>query len=260
MTDLTIAVYFSVGVVLAQWFHTLHAAAVYHQKEVRALEWLPWFSRRDPDDPGNVRLFWIPAGILPDREQTTISSFADQATLDQRATWPSQLPPIQCDLDRLPSSLRPMFRLVGLQATNLYYCFVAALLYGAITFGVVFWLPSLADVTFPTLLLYGVAFGGLHAFSFFLVGSSVALTLIEGLLAFNSVILSLLLSDVLSYNTATGLLQFSAALIVGPLVFWLHFQNDRGHIEYGNFISMYYIIVPILYAEFFVLLLGLLAI
>lgn len=227
MVNWVIAAYFGIGVFLTQAFHTAHAASTYGQKEVRWLEWIPGFSRRDPDDPELVR------PPFP----------------------PQRLPYLQMD----PRCVPWYARWLGLHATNLFYCYVMSVAYGLLATVVVrYWVPSLSEVTLGALLQFAVTFALLHVFSFVFVGSGVTNTLLEGNLAFNVLVLTFLAHDILTYANAIGLLQFGAALTIGPLVFWLHFQYDKGHIDYGNFMPMYYVIIPVLYAEFLVLTLGLL--
>lgn len=227
MKSWLIGAYFGIGVFLTQAFHTAHAASNYGQKEVRWLEWIPGFSRRDPDDPELVRPPFPP--------------------------W--KLPYLQMD----PRCVPWYAKVMGLHATNLFYCYVMSAVYGVLATVVVrYWVPSLTEVTLPALVQFASVFAALHVFSFAFVGSGVTNTLLEGNLAFNVLVLALLSTSLLSYGEAIGVLQFGAALTVGPLVFWLHFQYDQGHIDYGNFIPMYYVIVPVLYSEFLVLTLGLL--
>lgn len=254
--NVVIALYFGIGVFLNQLFHTVHAEKTYFQKQVRGLEWISWFSRDEPKHPSQIKLSWWPVNSHED-EQRGLSRFTDD-DLNEEAFWPSQLPEIQLQKESIPKRWRPLFEHFGLQATNLYYCYIMAVFYGVVSFLVIYFLvPSLSPMTIPRLTLFGIFFGLLHVFSFLLVGSSVALTLLEGNIAFNTLVLVALRSSLLSYGDAVSVLQFGAALTIGPLVFWLHFQYDEGHIKYGNFLTIYYIIVPILYSEFFVLLLGL---
>lgn len=254
--DLVIAVYFGLGAMLIQLFHTIHSEKTYGQKQVRALDWLPWFSREDPKHPNLVKLSWWPIGNH-DEEQRRATAFLNDDWNGQ-AQRPSELPEIQTQREDIPERWRDFFVFFGLQATNLYYCYFMSVVYGILGIVVVYYLvPSLSPITILRLTLFGVFFAILHGFSFLFVGSSVALTLLEGNLSFNTLVLVALVSELLSYGDAVSVLQFGAALTVGPLVFWLHFQYDKGHIEYGNFLAIYYIIVPILYSEFFVLLLGL---
>lgn len=253
LQDWVIAAYFGLGAILIQLFHTIHSEKTYGQKQVRALDWLSWFSREDPAHPNRVKLSWWPIGSH--NKQRRVTEFSET---DEAVRWPSRLPEIQIQRDEIPARWRGLFEVFGLQATNLYYCYSMSVLYGGLSILVVYYLvPSLSPITILRLTLFGLLFAILHLISFFFVGSSVAITLLEGNLAFNTLVLVALTGGLLSYGDAVSVLQFGAALTVGPLVFWLHFQYDKGHIDYGNFLPIYYIIVPILYSEFFVLLLGL---
>lgn len=233
MADWVIALYFGVGLFIVQFLHTIHSAATYGQKQVRALEHLPNFSRTDP--PSGWKRSFRP--------------------FKRPFQWPWNTPVYQMDRPHVTR----LHRFFGLQYTNLYYCYMAAVLYGVVGTAVArFVIPPLTNVTFSSLLLLGVTFALLHTVSTFLVGSGFAITLLEGNLMFNTFILLVLQGDILSYSNSVGLLQFGAALTVGPLVFWLHFQYNEQLLRFGNLFAFYYVLVPVLYSEFFVLALGLL--
>ena len=233
MTSGVIAAYFGIGLFLVQFMHTFHASSTYGQKQVRGLEYLPNFSRMDPPEG------W---------EQTF-------RPLERPFQLPWNVPIYQMQREHVT----PLHRLVGLHATNLYYCYLVSVLYGLLG-GMLLWalVPDLATVTWGALVAIGIVFAGLHMFSFALVGSGFTNTLLEGTLMFNVLVLLILSGGQIEYTTAISLLQFGAALTVGPLVFWLHFQYNEGLLRFGNLFAFYYILVPVLYAEFFVLALGLL--
>lgn len=260
MSTAILAGYVAVGLLLIQFMHTLHAQRTYMQKQVRGLEWVSWFEREDPDHADQVRLFWFGGSADEAGENHRLQDFAaDENQSDGDPRVPAELPEIQQELDDVPRLVRWPFETLGMHATNLYYCYVMSIVYAVGAFVIVWRLaPSLATVSLITLMSFTGVFVVLHLFSLFFVGSSITLTLLEGNLAFNALVLALRFGEQIPYQTAVGVLQFGAALTVAPLVFWLQFQYDQGHIRYSNFLSMYYIIVPILYSEFLVLVLGLL--
>jgi hypothetical protein len=260
MVDWTIAGYFGVGVFLTQAFHTVYSAQIYGQKQVRMLEHISGFSRSDPSGPRARWLLWFP-GFTREHLRDEHATYAlwegprndGNEPANPGFTWPWNLPNLQWGQTDPPW----WTRLLGLQATNLVYCIVAAAIYGVLAAIVArYAIPPLDNVSIPRLLVYAVAFTAIHFGSWWAVGSSAVITMLESNLAFNTAILTLLAAQQVGLGNAIGLLQFSAALTVGPTVFWLHFHEDRGHVDYGKFISLYLVLVPIIYAEFMVLLLG----
>lgn len=233
MADWVIALYFGFGLLLVQFLHTIHSAGTYGQKQVRALEYLPNFSRADP----------------PTGWERTFRPFKRPLQL------PWNAPVYQMDR----ADVTWAHRLLGLHYTNLYYCYATAVVYGVLgTIVVRFLVPPMTTVTLPALLTIGGTFAVLHFLSSSLVGSGFAITLLEGNLMFNTFILLVLKGDILTYSSSVGLLQFGAALTVAPLVFWLHFQYNEQLLRFGNLFAFYYVLIPVLYSEFFVLALGLL--
>ncbi|MEZ3142977.1 hypothetical protein [Halobaculum sp. MBLA0143] len=253
--DVVIAAYLGFGLFLVQASHTVHAAQTYFQKQVRLLEGVfGWFERTDPRSLDRVWLSWLPT-LSSDSPQRRLDEFHGDAQGEARFPW--ELDPVQQNPDALPGPLAELFALLGLHATNLYYCLAMSVVYGALGYAAVRWFPPLGPVTLSAVVVILSGFTVLHLFSWYAVGSSIVLTLLEGNLLFNVLVLSAINRGTVELGDAVGLLQFGAALVVAPLVFWLQFQRQEGNINYGQFVSFYNVMVPILYAEFFVLVLSL---
>jgi len=254
--DSAIAGYFGLGLFITQGLHTFHASQTYNQKQVRVLEHLfHWFKREDPATLGRVWLDWLPKLTDDDSRQQRLDTSTSDFSSGARTPW--GLDPVQQHPGRLPLLIAFPFRALGLHTTNLYYCFSMSVVYGGIGYVVVRQFPALGPVTLRSIVIVVVGVALLHVFSWYVVGSSIALTIFESNLAFNILVLSALNQGTITMTEAVGLLQLGAALVVGPLVFWLQFQRNQGHIQYGSFLSFYNVIVPVLYAEFVVLVLSL---
>lgn len=254
--DSPIAGYFGLGLFLVQSLHTVHAAQTYYQKQVRLLERLiGWFEREDPSSLNRVWLSWLPDLTNRDARQRRLDGFGSDPRNTVRVPW--ELDPVQQETDPLPRPLALLFKTFGLHATNLYYCFFMSVVYGVLGYVAVRQFPSLTAVTLRSVVLVVTGFAALHFFSWYAVGSSIVLTILEGNLAFNVLVLSALNHGTITMTETVGLLQFGAALVIAPLVFWLQFQRTQGNIQYGQFLSFYNVMAPILYAEFVVLVLSL---
>ncbi len=246
MSDIIISLYFSTGVALTQLLHTKFSHDTFGQKEVLLLEAIPGFSREPPIKEESKRGRW---GNHPQATEE-LRDFGLISPLFP----PWKLPHIQLKEEKTPMFLK----MVGLHATNLVYCYIMSIFYGVLAFFIVRgFLPIFEQITSYIIIEYASVMIFLLVFSFFAVGGGIS-TLIEGGIAFNAFILTLLASGIISYQASFQILQFGAALTVGPIIFWLNFQREKGNIEYGSLIQAYYVLIPILYSEFLVLLLGLL--
>lgn len=238
MASWGIALYFGVGVFLVQAFHTFNAATTYGQKQVRWLEWR-WPFRR----------FLGREGPATDQQEERFRPLKRPYSLPWNLPN-HQMPPVK--------TTRP-YRLLGLQATNLHYCYVLSVVYGIVaSLSIRFLVPEPAGISARFILLFIGVVGVLLLFSFLAVGSGLEITVLESNLAFNALILVTLNRHILEYATAVNVLQLVVALVAAPLVFWLTFQYEEGNLGYGNFMPAYYVLLSILYSEFFVLVLGLL--
>lgn len=222
---------------LVQVMHTLHSASTYGQKQIRWLEWNIIFTNfSDREDPSSDKLTRL---LRP---------------LKRPFRRPWNLPNVQMS----PANVNSFYKILGLQATNLYYSYIFAVLYGVITIFVAKYLITPSDgftliFTVEFVILVGILLSASH----WIVGSGFEILVLESNLAFNSLMLIAIEQGLISYSTAISSLQLVVALIAAPLVFWLTFQFRHGHLDYGNFTSVYFVIIPILYAEFFVLTFGL---
>lgn len=237
MSDWVIAFYFGVGVTLVQVLHTWHAANTYGQKQIRWFEWSfplrSYSERRDPETDELKALF-------------------RPLSRPHRAPW--KLPHYQM----APINTRRWHRLLGLQATNLYYSYIVAVGYGALALmAMKLFVTVQRTITLRFVGVFAVVVAALLLISHFGVGSGFEILSHEGNLAFNSLMLVALSNSVVGYDTAVSALQLVAALIAAPLVFWLTFQYREGNLRYGNFAPAYFIIIPILYTEGVVLTVGL---
>ncbi|WP_143052155.1 hypothetical protein [Halobacterium jilantaiense] len=234
----TNALYFGGGLALIQTLHTVHAATAYGQKQVRWLEWpRPFESFTERDDPHSDQL----------------------KTLFRPLKRPHRLPWTLPHYQMPPSDTTGLYRLLGLHATNLYYAYASAFVYGLgavlatrylLTFPGTFTRTFVVDISALFVILFGL--------SHWAVGSSFEVFILESNLAFNLLMLITLQAGVVGYGTAISTLQFVTALISAPLVFWLTFQYQNGNLDYGSFMPAYFVMLSVLYSEFFVLILGLL--
>ena len=237
MTNWPISIYFGFGVLLVQFMHTLHSASTYGQKQVRWLEWDPIFTnfseRKDPNTAELTRL--IRPFKRPFRRPWNLPHV--------------QIPPVKASM---------FYTALGLQATNLYYSYILSLVYGVIAmFGFRYLITPVGEFTLGFVAKFIIVLGLLLSASHWIIGSGFEILVLESNLAFNSLMLIVIEQGIISYSTAISALQLVTALIAAPLVFWLTFQFRHGNLEYGNFMPAYFIIVSILYTEFFVLTLGL---
>ena len=237
MANWPISIYFGFGVLLVQFMHTLHSSNVYDQKQVRWLEWDRIFTNfSERSDPNTEELAHL---VRPFKKP-------------YRRPW--DLPHVQMP----PAKTSLFYTVLGLQATNLYYSYILAAVYG-VTATIVFrYLITPADeFTLTFVAIFVILIGALLIGSHLIIGSGFEIIVLESNLAFNSLMLIAIEQGIISYSTAITALQLVTALIAAPLVFWLTFQFRHGNLGYGNFVPAYFVIVPILYAEFFILTLGL---
>lgn len=237
MANWPISIYLGFGVFMIQALHTLHSASTYGQKQVRWLEWDPIFTNfSERNDPQTDELTCL---VRP---------------FKQPFCWPWHLPHLQM----APVKTSAFYRALGLQATNLYYSYILSLMYGVIAmFSFKYLITPTNGFTLLFVMELFVVVGILLSASHWIVGSGFEITVLESNIAFNSLMLIAIEQSIISYSTAIPALQLVTALIAAALVFWLTFQFRHGSLGYGNFIPAYFVITPILYAEFFVLTLGL---
>lgn len=237
--DLRVAVYFSIGVCFAQLSHTIYSSLQFHNKRVRVLGWFPWFEREiEPDDLKSRLLSWMP------------SSSAN-------ASWPSELPAFQQSVSEIPSYLQNIPQKLGLHSTNIYYCIVLSVVYGVLSFSLLWSYPTVQFDRWTTVIPLCLIFLFFLAFSFIVVGSSLALFVIEGGLTYNSFVLLAMYNGIVDEQTILSLLQFGGIIIVSSLIFWLNLQRSEDRLGYGNFGPAFFIILNLLYVEFAVVLLWL---
>lgn len=260
-----VALYFGFGVMLSQFSHTYFSANTYEQKQVRALEWLPGFARKDPDPetPGPDTLEelhpnpdesihplvppkalkeyqWDPSGASSSVEKVADSlGIRYPNWMRERRGWE---PP------RLSKSAEVVARNLGLQATNLVYCYVLSVVYGVIAFVVVlFAVPSFDSFTRPLLLRLGLTFGLLLAFSFLFVGSSITEILIESTLVINSI--AFLSTSFLDPGTVFGLAQSADAAVLTIVLHWLTVRFSEGQLSLGKLEPAIYVAIAFGYSE-----------
>lgn len=209
MVEPVVAVYFGVGVGLTQLLHTYYAHRSYHQKGVRLLEWIPGFSREDPAVPERIRPLWRP--------------------------W--DLPPEQMPYTPKKSRRRRAVELLGLQATNVVYCYVLSVVYAVLAVVVVsLAVPAEPGISTRSVLLVVSGFGGLVAFSFLAVGTSWAVVTLEGNLVLNTLLLSWAIPT-FQFTTVVTVFAVAITITAAALGAWVSFQTSRGVVEYGNLVA-----------------------
>lgn len=260
-----VAFYFGFGVMLSQFAHTFFSMRTYEQKQVRALEWFPGFSREDPDPetPGPDTLEelhpnpdeslhpLLPPNVLkeyqwdPAEAGTHVERVGDRlgirypAWMRGRSGWEPPKP------SRLAERVA---RGLGLQATNLVYCYVLSVFYGVLAFLVVdLGVPSIDGFTRPLLLRLGLTFGLLLAFSFFFVGSSITEILIEATLVINSI--AFLSTNFLNPGTVFGLAQSADAAVLTIVLHWLTVRFAEDELSLGKLEPAIYVAVAFGYSE-----------
>lgn len=236
MSEWVIACYFGFGVALVQGMHTWHAANTYGQKQIRVLEcpflFRNYSGRRDP-------------------ETAQMESLVRPFGRPYRSPW--KLPHYQM----APIESTRIYRALGLHATNLYYAYAMAICYGVLAAFVMRLLVVQDSFTLRFVGAFVAVVASLLVVSHYVVGSGFEIVTHESNVAFNSLMLIALSNSIVGYDTAVTALQLVAALVAAPLAFWLTFQYREGNLGYDNFAPAYFIIVPILYAEGFVLTVGL---
>ena len=236
MVSHIIAVYFGVGVGMIQILHSTHSKRIFGQKMVPVLEMIPGFSRRDPSQKKLISLHWLNISQLhrlpTGDSQTSIDDFVEKEPEEkdnnESPRLPKSLPPLQYNPEDLPRGIKIPFKHLGLQATNLYYCYFMSIFYGFCSYLVLrsLSLEGGAIGLNQILQLVGI-FSSLLIFSALFVGASAAVTTLETNITFNTIILITIFNGVINYQIAVTLYQFVAALTISPLVFWLNFQEKK---------------------------------
>jgi hypothetical protein len=229
--DLIIALYFAVGAGFAQISHTIHASSMYGNKRVRVLEsYVRWFERNKVVESfDELKLKFLPGS-------------------QSEANWPSQLPEVQQNTESVPDTYQRIFTALGLQATNIYYCVAASIMYSIISFVVLILYEvnfSSLISTFALLLIYIL----LMAVSFFGVGSSILIIITEFGMIFNSYALIPLSKEIISPSLCLSVLQIGGLITISAYIFWLNFQKENDKIDYQNLGSVYFVILHIIYNE-----------
>lgn len=152
MADKLIAAYFGIGVAIPQALHTYYASEKYNQKFVPALELLvPGFSRKDPHS-----LHWL-------------QRQGGNSTHPLVPPW--KLKSYQILPPPYNTGLKYKFAtVIGLQGTNLVYCYLMSILYGLIGFYVVRnYIHPVTNVTRSTMVYFSLIFVPLLFFRCFLL-------------------------------------------------------------------------------------------
>jgi hypothetical protein len=260
-----VALYFGFGVMLCQFSHTYFSMRTYEQKQVRALEWLPEFSRKDPDsetsgpdtleelhpNPDDSIHPLIPPNELKEYQwdPSQASAYVESAGDALELRYPNWLRERRGWEPPTPSkAAEAVARHLGLQATNLVYCYVLSVLYGAVAFLIVlFGVPSFDSFTRPLLLRLGLTFGLLLAFSFLFVGSSITEILIEATLVINSV--AFISTEFLNPGTVFGLAQSADAAVLTIVLHWLTVRFSEDELSLGQLEPAIYVAVAFGYSE-----------
>jgi len=255
MVDWSIALYYGIGVAISQLLHTGYTHRNVPQKKVPIFEHITIVGglgrrynlpllRRLPD----ISRYVDPSSIEAIAPQSGLSSHPFLKPWKMRY-FQRPSPPYSTSWKYMTARLN---RMLGLQATNLVYCYLAALIFGGLSVIILrFFLPSPESFTPRTVARIFMTLGALIILSWELVGSSFAQLSIESTLALNTVVLITI--QVGGVAIASSLLGLGATIAIAGLINWMSEVREEDEFDRGNLIAGYYAVGSFIYAESIVL-------
>lgn len=255
MVSWSIALYYGIGVMLSQALHTLYTQRNAHQKKVPIFEQIASIGRigRDRDVPG-LRRFPDLSRYVDPHPVEKLEPDTGLSTHPLLKPW--KMPYFQRSPPPYEQSWKyttaKLTRALGLQATNVLYCYLAAAVVGIVSVLFLrFMVTTPSSFDRANVAVIFVSFGGLLVVSWEVVGSSFAQLAIESTLALNSIVL--ITSGVAGPRVAVSLLGLGATIAIAGLLNWMGEVRDDGEFDRGNLVAGYYALGSFIYAESIVL-------
>jgi hypothetical protein len=203
-----IALYVGIGGFLIQFLHTVYSWRTFHNKKVILFELISGFNRGDdPDEPPEWRHLFKP----------------------------SKLESSQSLPDNLPDRVDGLVLKLGLDSTNITYCFLASLIYGIlISFPLLTLLPEVSSLGPLSFVVYSIAFGLLVAVSQLAVGISIANIILEVALFAFAFLIPLSSTELFSDFAVNTLVTVVITVSLTGLVEWINSEARKDRIEYGD--------------------------
>lgn len=255
MVNWTTAIYFGIGIFISQSLHTLYTQRNSHQKKVPIFEQITWLG--DVGERRNIPIlksFPDVSRYIDPHPAEKLEPHNGVSTHPLLRPW--KLPHFQRPSPPYQESWKyktaKLNRLLGLQATNIFYCYVASLLIGVLSIIILrYGLETPASFNRTNVSLIFFLFGALIVISWEFVGSSFAQLAIESTLSLNSIVL--ITSQVASVGIAVSLLGLGATIAIAGLINWMSEVRKDEEFDRGNLVAGYYALGSFIYAEAIVL-------